>query len=141
MIRLARPGALVLFTCAAIGRPEHGTSRTSPEASPLNIERGWEYYRNLSQGDFPAADIAGAFDEHAFFRNLRSADLYFVGLTPGASREDRAAFDEMNAFLTDYYRKANRQPRYLLQQAVLFVLEKLGPIGFHLHALRRRLLK
>jgi SAM-dependent methyltransferase len=141
MIRLARPGALVLFTCAAVGRPEHGTSRTSPEASPLTVERGWEYYRNLSQGDFPADEISTAFGKHAFFRNFRSADLYFVGLRRGASGPDESAFDEMNAFLTDYYRKANCQPRYLLQQAVLVALERLGPIGFQLHALRRRLLK
>lgn len=141
MIRLARPGALVLFTCAATGRPEHGTSRTSPEASPLTVERGWEYYRNLSQGDFAAAEITGAFDAHAFFRNFRSADLYFAGLTRGASRDDHATFDDMNAFLTDYYRRANRQPRYLLQQGVLVALERLGPIGFRLHALRRRLRK
>jgi SAM-dependent methyltransferase len=141
MIRLARPGALVLFTCAAAGRPEHGTSRTSPEASPLTIERGWEYYRNLSPGDFPVHEFAGAFDEHAFFRNFRSADLYFVGLRRGASGQDKSAFSDMRAFLTDYYRKANRQPRYLLQQAVLVGLERLGPIGFQLHALRRRLRK
>ena len=141
MIRLARPGALVLFTCAAVGRPEHGTSRTSPEASPLTIELGWEYYRNLSQGDFSADEIAGAFDAHAFFRNFRSADLYFVGLTRGASRDDYAAFNDMDAFLTDHYRRANRQPRYLLQQAALVALERLGPIGFQLHALRRRLRK
>jgi SAM-dependent methyltransferase len=141
MISLARPGALVLFTCAAPGRPEHGTSRTSPEASPLTVAQGWDYYKNLSRSDFSRPEIDAAFDRYAFFRNLRTADLYFVGLKPGASREDQAAFDAMQTFLADHYRKVNRQPRYLLQQAVLVALERLGPVGFGLHALRRRLLK
>jgi SAM-dependent methyltransferase len=141
MIRLARPGALVLFTCAAPGRPEHGTSRTSPEASPLTVAQGWDYYRNLSRSDFSQPEIDAAFDRYAFFRNLRTADLYFAGLKRGASAPDQAAFDDMNAFLTGHYRRMNRKPRYLLQQAVLIALERLGPVGFRVHALRRRLRK
>jgi SAM-dependent methyltransferase len=141
MIRLARPGALVLFTCAAPGRPEHGTSRTTPEASPLTVEQGWDYYRNLSRSDFAQPEIDAAFDRYAFFRNLRTADLYFAALKRGASAGDRTAFDEMNAFLMAHYRRANRRPRYLLQQAVLVALERLGPVGFRVHVLRRRLRK
>jgi len=141
MIRLARPGALVLFTCAAVGRPEHGTSRTSPEASPLTVERGWTYYRNLSQRDFPQAELKEAFDEHAFFRNFRYADLYFAGLKRGASERDRAAFGDMRILLTAYYRAGNRRPQYLLQQATLVILERLGPIGILVNSLRRRLLR
>jgi SAM-dependent methyltransferase len=141
MIRLARPGALVLFTCATSGRPEHGTSRTSPEASPLTVERGWTYYRNLSQSDFPQAELEEAFDEYAFFRNLRSADLYFAGLKRGAGERDRTAFGDMRTLLTAYYRAGNRRPRYLLQQATLVILERLGPIGVLVHGLRRRLRK
>ena len=34
MIRLTRPGGLILMTCATTGRAEHGTTRTTPGASP-----------------------------------------------------------------------------------------------------------
>ena len=52
MIRVCKPGGLVLMTCATLGRGEHGTARTSPNSSPLTVELGWNYYRNLTARDF-----------------------------------------------------------------------------------------
>jgi SAM-dependent methyltransferase len=52
MIRLVRPGGLVILTCATTGRLEHGTARTSPTDSPLTTDKGWNYYRNLAPRDF-----------------------------------------------------------------------------------------
>jgi len=40
MLRLCKSGGLVLVTCAGVGRPEHGTVRREPGASPLTISLG-----------------------------------------------------------------------------------------------------
>jgi len=81
MIRLTRKGGAVLFTCASRGRGEHGTARTSPDASPGTQTRGWNYYRNLVESDFTSkVDFGAHFANHRFFYNPVSCDLYFIGL-------------------------------------------------------------
>lgn len=73
----------VLFSCASEGRPEHGTSRTSPGSSPLTAS--WDYYRNLNAADFEEAfDLAAMFEEYAFEYNPSSCDLYFWGIKRSA---------------------------------------------------------
>lgn len=79
MARLVRPDGLVLMTCAAPGRPEHGTARTNPGDSPLTVADGWDYYRNLRPADFRAAGALAPFADHAFFVDWRACDLYFLG--------------------------------------------------------------
>jgi ubiquinone/menaquinone biosynthesis C-methylase UbiE len=69
----------VIFTCASEGRPEHGTTRTSPQDSPLTLD--WSYYQNLSETDFLSNfDLTKMFREWSFFYNKSSKDLYFWGL-------------------------------------------------------------
>jgi SAM-dependent methyltransferase len=81
MIRIVRPGGLVLFTCATTGRLEHGTARTDPALSPGTSNRGWQYYRNLTCKDFRRSlDLSSHFAFHRFFHVARSHDLFFVGL-------------------------------------------------------------
>lgn len=81
MIRLCRPGGIVIMTCATTGRAEHGTSRTTPQDSPLTIGRGWEYYCNLTPDDFTAAFCLGeCFRYFGFETNPEAHDLYFVGV-------------------------------------------------------------
>lgn len=80
MIRLCRSGGLVVFTCATIGRPEHGTEKTTPQDSPLTIAKGWSYYLNLTEEDFRFIDYSSVFTEHEFKVNTRSCDLYFYGV-------------------------------------------------------------
>lgn len=85
MIRMTRPGGLVVFTCATRGRPEHGTTRTQPEQSPGTQARGHDYYRNLTAEDFEESfDLSEAFSEYRFWTNAGSFDLYFVGVRTGA---------------------------------------------------------
>ena len=68
MFRLCKPGGLVVMTCAAPGRPEHGTTRTTPEDSPLTVGIGWDYYRNLTARDFlHGIDIGGHATLYNFF--------------------------------------------------------------------------
>lgn len=82
MIRHARDGGMVLFTCASEGRPEHGTPRAEPASSPGTVSTGSDYYRNLTAADFAAADPEKAFSDYRFLGNVVAHDLYFVGLTP-----------------------------------------------------------
>jgi SAM-dependent methyltransferase len=74
MIDLARKGGLVIFSCATIGRPEHGTTRTSPADAPFTND----YYRNLREEDFE--QFKSSFDSYRFSQCLRPRDLYFWGL-------------------------------------------------------------
>jgi SAM-dependent methyltransferase len=81
MIRLTRPGGLILLTCATTGRLEHGTTRTTPADSPLTIAKGWDYYRNLAPGD-----LKGALDGLSAYRMWQawnSFDLLMIGVRQG----------------------------------------------------------
>jgi len=81
MLRMTRPGGLVLMSCATTGRREHGTTRSAPESSPFTIEHGWNYYRNLTQTDFESRlELGRWFSDHAFVVSAESFDLYFVGI-------------------------------------------------------------
>ena len=75
---LLKDGGLFLFSCAAPGRPEHGTKRTSPKDSPFTND----YYRNLSE-----ADIRSVLNCNEIFSNYKfktridfPQDLYFYGI-------------------------------------------------------------
>ena len=83
MQRMTKPGGVVLFTCASRGRLEHGTTRTRPFDSPSSLSIGWDYYRNLNREDFEQLPLSSMFEDHAFYRNEVSKDLYFVGRKPG----------------------------------------------------------
>ena len=74
MIDLVRKGGLVIFSCATIGRPEHGTTKTSPADAPFTND----YYRNLREEDFE--QFKSSFDSYRFSQCLRPRDLYFWGL-------------------------------------------------------------
>lgn len=81
MYRMCKQEGLLLFTCATTGRPEHGTSRTSPKKSPLTIAKGWDYYKNLTENDFVKSfNFLENFSEYQFSTNLESFDLYFYGI-------------------------------------------------------------
>ena len=120
MIRVCRPGGLVVMTCATVGRPEHGTARTDPHASPLTVQLGWNYYRNLRVKDFEQAiDFKSQFSAYRFWVNWNHYDVLFAGIKgPGemsldlASRwvDSTAALDRWHAeesgLLTHRYRAA-----------------------------------
>ena len=79
MYRMTRPGGIVIMTCATTGRPEHGTTRTTPQDSPLTIGLGWDYYKNLTEQDF-----RNNFSIESMFTNFQfgvgGTDLYFYGV-------------------------------------------------------------
>jgi len=80
MVSKACGGGLVVFTCATEGRPEHGTTRTSPDQSPGTVLTGWEYYQNLTEKNFSEFDFQKNFAGYRFMSNPGSQDLYFVGV-------------------------------------------------------------
>jgi len=77
MHRLAE--LFVVFTCAGDGRPEHGTTRTTPGNSPFTLS--WDYYKNLNEMDFKnALNLDDMFSEYEFTYNPKAQDLYFWGI-------------------------------------------------------------
>jgi SAM-dependent methyltransferase len=95
MHRMVKPGGLVVVTCASKGRGEHGTARTSPEASPGTFAVGIDYYRNLNARDFKRRfDLGALFQKQAFYYLAESQDLYFVGWKKGGAEAppDLSAF-------------------------------------------------
>ncbi|MEO8081691.1 MAG: class I SAM-dependent methyltransferase [Caldimonas sp.] len=86
MLRMTRPGGLVLVSCATTGRLEHGTTRTNPDASPFTAAAKWDYYRNLDRSDLEASlNLAGWLTDRASWVNFITRDLYFVGLRHGGA--------------------------------------------------------
>jgi SAM-dependent methyltransferase len=80
MARMLRPGGLFILTCATVGRGEHGTARTSREASLTALEGHCDYYRNLTRRDFEARiSLQNHFSDFLFVTNRYSKDLYFAG--------------------------------------------------------------
>ena len=96
MWRMTQPGGGVLFTCATTGRPEHGTTRTTPEQSPGTISQNWDYYQNLTEEDFRKAfNLDELFSCYFFMVNPRSKDLYFFGHKAGANPSFKPADQEL----------------------------------------------
>lgn len=86
MCRMTKPGGLIVVTCAARGRLEHGTKRTSPQTSPGTQAIGIDYYRNLNEDDFRAAiPFDSRFQYVRFFQVPSSFDTYFIGVKAGSS--------------------------------------------------------
>lgn len=79
MIRLCVPGGLIFFTVPTTGAPEHGTSKNNPECSPFTIQKGWNYYKNLTEKDFTdSLDFNSYFLSYNF--SIQGPDLCFWGI-------------------------------------------------------------
>lgn len=81
MVRMLKPGGLIVMTCAGTGRPEHGTSRSDIGSSPLTVAQGNEYYKNLTPADF-TDDLRAGLDVR-FYENTVNLDLYAWGIKGG----------------------------------------------------------
>jgi SAM-dependent methyltransferase len=102
MLRLCRPGGLVIMTCASTGRPEHCTRRTTPEGGPVTV---WDYYRNLTARDLRRSiALRRHLTAWKFFADLSSCDLYFAGFKTGA-RAPQGASAALQAIRLHYLRK------------------------------------
>lgn len=84
MIRMTRPGGLVIFTCASVGRVEHGTRRTSAKDSPGTQAEGMNYYHNLDAAQVrEAVDLDRELSNWTFHGCRSTFDLYFAGVKRG----------------------------------------------------------
>ena len=81
--RMLKSNGMLIFTCATVGRPEHGTLRTSPTDSPFtsNVPLWANYYKNLTENDIRAClDINNIFSQYSFSIGDITHDLYFWGI-------------------------------------------------------------
>ena len=77
MYASVKDDGLIVFTCATDGRPEHGTTATSPQDSPLTND----YYKNLNEQHFRTwFNLDKMFKEYQFGTNANPNDLYFWGI-------------------------------------------------------------
>lgn len=119
MVRMTKAGGTVIMSCATTGRDEHGTARSNPEWSPLTVDQGWNYYRNLTADDFyKEIDIEKIFQAHVFIFDVRSSDLYFMGFRPGSSRVAEIA-KKLASFRTAYDKLNRASPRKLLRYTLM----------------------
>jgi SAM-dependent methyltransferase len=97
---MLKPGGLFFFTCASIGRPEHGTLRTSPGDSYGtigNIEDMVNYYKNLEINDInEVLNLNDKFLCWDSYYNQDSKDLYFVGIKNDNTLNDKYKLQKYN---------------------------------------------
>jgi hypothetical protein len=84
---MLKKDGLFFFTCASIGRAEHGTKRTSDTESYGtigNIVDMMDYYKNLSENDLnEVLNLKELFSSWDCYYNENSKDLYFIGIKKG----------------------------------------------------------
>ena len=80
MVRLTRPGGLMLFTCATTGRPEHGTTRTETYSNEGTAQMFDDYYKNLTETDIRDVLDLSQFETYQFDVDRGHSDLYFHGI-------------------------------------------------------------
>jgi len=82
--KMLKPNGLFFFSCASIGRPEHGTRRTTPNDSYGTIgglSDMSDYYKNLTKQDLnDVLNLNECFSSWDAYYNAQSYDLYFVGI-------------------------------------------------------------
>jgi hypothetical protein len=116
MIRLLRPGGLMVMSCAGVGRKEHGTVRSLASDSPIQSERGSSYYRNLTKGRVSRRVNISALSSSGFANNWTAFDLYFLGIKGPASVNASRRIDELRSiyrsrFLASLCRQFSRLVR------------------------------
>jgi SAM-dependent methyltransferase len=124
MVRMTRPGGLVVFTCASHGRPEHGTSRSDVTDSPGTQSEGLDYYRNLVEADFRSLPLATWFSRHRFWYQPSTFDLYFAGVRAGADSSAALPSDSDVEAIRGLLPLAHRMVRLPLRVVARFVKDE-----------------
>ena len=106
IIRMLKPGGAFIFTCAADGRPEHGTRKFSEFCSPLltKISEEWaDYYKNLMEKDFlEINEFKQNFSDGIFIFNDKASipsDLYFFGVKGGIKKSQMYTLKNVNSMI------------------------------------------
>lgn len=95
MVRITKPGGIIIVTSASRGRFEHGTTRTRPEDS-ISVELGWEYYKNIRLNEFKGAIRGMPLQRKILQYNPYSKDLYAVLQKDGATPLGKGDFETCN---------------------------------------------
>jgi len=81
---MLKSGGLFCFTCASIGRPEHGTRRTTPADSYGTmgmLTDMQDYYKNLTIQDVnEVLSLNDSFIYWDSYYNAKTKDLYFYAI-------------------------------------------------------------
>ena len=100
--QMLKPNGLFCFTCASTGRPEHGTRRTSPDASYGtigNLTDMIDYYKNLTAKDLDdVLHLNESFSCWDTYYHSQTSDLYFIGI----KKDNDNANINLLKYVTDY---------------------------------------
>lgn len=102
---MLKDDGLLIMTYATHGRPQHGTTLNEPVSSPLTIQLGQDYYKNLIRKDFKIINLPEFFSDYAFEKYFSSRDLYFVGIGKKSSVALQERFVTTKNILSDFYGK------------------------------------
>ena len=102
---MLKPDGLFFFTCASTNRKEHGTRRTSKNASYGTIgkiEDMQDYYKNLTIKDInEVLNLDDLFSVWKSYYNSKSCDLYFVGIKKGQKKYNIRVYKDKFVKLTN----------------------------------------
>jgi len=113
MIRMLKPGGVIIITCGSIGRPEHGTRRLAPILS-LTAEHGFQdYYKNISKKDVVNTGVLASLSAYCFLSNLKSRDLYLFGYKKSNASADQASIISCSELKRRYNIKAKTETKSL----------------------------
>ena len=133
MIRMCKPGGGIVVTCAGLGRPEHGTSRTSISASLTSSALGDDYYSNLCFADFQKTGLLESLADYSYATNIETCDFYFVGLKKNHLFPSLELPKDSGSILREF--NNNQVPRsivFALKYYTLTILERLiGERRYH----------
>lgn len=114
MIRMTKPGGIVVFTCASRFRMEHGTTRSDGgSGAPSSVAAGNEYYLNLVEKHFRPVIREELFSNYKFYRNFSEQDIYFIGIKKTKSSDSslESRFELMNLEISQQIKRMNKFSR------------------------------
>jgi SAM-dependent methyltransferase len=90
MVKLLKPGGLIIITAASTARHEHGTIGHSEHTSPLTMQDPeWKsYYKNITDADIRGViDIESVFASFEFRIAAEGEDIQFWGIKKGELKQ------------------------------------------------------
>ena len=113
MLRLVRPGGVIVISCAGIGRPEHGTPRSDGGFSAPLLAGGTDvYYRNLSAEILESkfGELASNEWRYVTVENRSHADIYMVAVKSPIDESEAKRFANLAESITEDFSR-QRRPR------------------------------
>ena len=130
MIDLAKDDGIVVFTCASVGRDEHGTEESNISSSPGSMKK-WNYYKNLKKSHFTKkVDLSKFFFKFLFFENFVSKDLYFVGIKSKRHEKNLSDFRKKVLSKNTLVLDLNLNLRKIILRNIKFIINNIFPIIF-----------